>query len=182
MRSDPRADIVIRPATATDVPAILAIEQVSAGAPHWPAARYAEMLADDPGSLQKRALLVAEIGGDIAGYAVAMVVAEDAELESIAVSPAFRRQGVGLRLGEALLDWAIAQGAAEIYLEVRATNLAAYLLYEWLGFYKTGIRKSYYDNPLEDAVLMTCHIRDQRSEKRDQRLENREQGAGNKGM
>ena len=158
MRMSPRSDIVIRPATADDIPAVLAIEQVCADAPHWPEARYVEMLSEDSESLQKRALFVAEIGGVIAGYAVAMVVAENAELESMAVSPAFRRQGVGIRLGEAVLDWAIAQGAAEIYLEVRVTNLAAYLLYEWLDFDKTGIRKSYYDDPLEDAVLMTCRL------------------------
>jgi [ribosomal protein S18]-alanine N-acetyltransferase len=88
-----------------------------------------------------------------AGFLIALQVAPEWELENIVVSAAARRTGLGTRLLRALLHAAGETNSVAVFLEVRASNAAARGLYEKLGFRQTGRRKSYYANPLEDAIL-----------------------------
>lgn len=88
--------------------------------------------------------------GELMGYCFVTQVMDTADLDNIAVSPAFRRQGVA----RALLDTAFAGMEADIHLEVRASNAPAIALYQKFGFTQCGIRKNYYENPREDALLM----------------------------
>jgi [ribosomal protein S18]-alanine N-acetyltransferase len=88
-----------------------------------------------------------------AGFLIARRVAHEWELENIVVSPAARRSGLGARLLEGLLQVARERNGEALFLEVRDSNAAARGLYEKLGFRQTGRRKSYYANPLEDAIL-----------------------------
>lgn len=83
---------------------------------------------------------------------------DDAELIRIAASPEHRREGIGRRLLDALIDEAKKCGAGSIFLEVRRSNAAAIKLYEGAGFEHTGVRKDYYHAPKEDALIMryTC--------------------------
>ena len=91
--------------------------------------------------------------GTLLGYGGISLVADEAEIITVAVSPAHRRQGIARALMEHML--CLAEDArASVYLEVRASNTPARELYRSLGFAETGMRKNYYSAPREDAVLM----------------------------
>lgn len=93
--------------------------------------------------------------GNIIGFAVYSVLFEDAELYDIAVDPAHRKKGIGDKLLQAVLRDCFERGAETIRLEVRESNLPARKLYEKHGFlYEKNVRKNYYQNPTEDALLM----------------------------
>lgn len=99
--------------------------------------------------------IVAEDGeGNILGYAGLHVVLDEGYIDNIAVEPDARRHGVA----SALLDIYCRFGAvnlAFLTLEVRASNEAAIGLYEKYGFHRAGLRPGYYQQPREDAVIMT---------------------------
>jgi ribosomal-protein-alanine N-acetyltransferase len=80
-----------------------------------------------------------------------------AELETIVIAPSRQRQGLGRLLFEALTGELRASGVHELQLEVRASNLAARAFYRSAGFGQSGLRRAYYTDPVEDAVLM--HLR-----------------------
>lgn len=88
------------------------------------------------------------------GFGCLLVVAGEGELVDIAVSPAYRKQGIGQRLMTSLLSEAQNRHVEQIFLEVRQTNTPAQGLYRKNGFVEIGIRKRYYREPVEDAVLM----------------------------
>lgn len=102
--------------------------------------------------------VVAVADSKIVGYANASAVCGECELNRIAVLPEFRN----LKIGEALLkEVAAACKAAEnniMFLEVRESNCRAIGLYKKFGFEKCGLRKNYYKNPTENAVLMSLKI------------------------
>jgi ribosomal-protein-alanine N-acetyltransferase len=70
----------------------------------------------------------------------------------------WQRRGVGQALCRAVLDWCRAEGATEVELEVRAGSLGARRVYERLGFVEVGLRRGYYENPVEDALLMRVEL------------------------
>ena len=84
------------------------------------------------------------------GYLIVTQVMDVADIDNIAVAPAFRRQGVA----SLLLDTALAGMEADVFLEVRASNAPAVALYQKYGFAQIGIRRNYYEKPREDAILM----------------------------
>ena len=94
----------------------------------------------------------------LVGWGGIWCVADEAEIASVCVDPAYRRLGGGTKLLQTLLRQARISGAQNVYLEVRASNQAAQELYRGAGFECIGVRKRYYTNPLEDAVLMRCNI------------------------
>ena len=94
-----------------------------------------------------------------AGFAAASVAGDVADVLDIAVTPAYRKQGIGKRLLRTLLDELSSLGVCEVFLEVRASNSAAISLYTSFGFEKCGERKSYYSSPREDALLYKLSIR-----------------------
>ena len=94
----------------------------------------------------------------VLGYAGIWCVFENADITNIAVSPDFRRRGVGEKLLLALVTEAKIRGADNIRLEVRANNTAAIMLYEKCGFSKIGVRKKYYSDNGEDALIMERKI------------------------
>jgi len=144
--------IFVRPMTAADIDGVLEIEQGLPEAPHWP--RPAYLAAIDPEAALRRVALVAEESGVILGFAVASLSPPEAELESIAAAAGHQRRGLASRLFWALVAELRVDGAAEILLEVRASNRAAIELYRRLGFAEAGRRPRYYADPIEDAVLM----------------------------
>lgn len=93
--------------------------------------------------------------GEIAGYIGCHIVLEEGYIANVAVAPEWRRRGVGRQLVQALLAEAQANGLAFVTLEVRASNRAAQGLYHACGFVCVGRRPGFYQNPPEDAVLMT---------------------------
>ena len=93
--------------------------------------------------------------GRVVGFLVARVIPPQAELESIAVSAAEQRRGIGRRLLEAMVEELRAARVREALLEVRASNQRALNFYSSLGWKETGRRPRYYADPEEDAVLMS---------------------------
>ncbi|MGN0342323.1 MAG: ribosomal protein S18-alanine N-acetyltransferase [Roseburia sp.] len=88
------------------------------------------------------------------GYCGIYLAADEGEITNVAVDPAYRRKGVARALLQQLLQQAKERGASHIVLEVRASNEAARALYEKLGFTACGVRKNFYQKPVEDAWVM----------------------------
>lgn len=91
---------------------------------------------------------------NIVGYAGIMVIADEAELLSIAVTESYRRNEIAQRLLDVLIVQAREKGAYRMLLEVRCSNKAAISLYYKNDFRDIGLRKNYYSNPTEDAFIM----------------------------
>lgn len=100
------------------------------------------------------AYLVYEEEGLLRGYCVMRILGDEGEIQRIAVEPAFRRQGIARKLMDAMVDLARQRGVREMALEVRESNVGARKLYESYGFAEEAVRKGYYHNPSEDAVIM----------------------------
>jgi len=143
---------LIRPATRFDIPAMLAIESRSVTAAHWSSAQYEELFSNSNPSLRRLALAItAET--IILGFLVARGLGEEWEIENLAVEGTARRRGLGTRLLLEFLDLVRAEGAREIFLEVRESNRAARSLYGKWSFVESGKRVGYYREPDEDAVV-----------------------------
>jgi ribosomal-protein-alanine N-acetyltransferase len=138
--------------TGADLDAVLAIAAALPSAPHWPRDTYAAALESE--TWPQRVSLVAESAGSVAGFAVAVLVAGEGEIESIAVAPGWQRRGIGMALLRELQRALAAEGVLAIVLEVRESNRAAASLYAQAGFREVGRRNGYYRDPVEDAVLM----------------------------
>lgn len=147
----------IRAFDANDVAAIHAIQLKCPHAAQWQVDDYLH-LADDPFSL----VLVAELESanlrEVVGFAAFHRLIDETELRNLAVSPTHQRQGIA----RALLEHGTAKlwetGMRRIFLEVRASNRPALELYASLGFSLLSRRKDYYQNPVEDALVMTLDI------------------------
>jgi [ribosomal protein S18]-alanine N-acetyltransferase len=129
----------------------MGLERESATSAHWSETHYQDFFSDN----QKRLVLVGEsIGeGNPVAFLVAHHVAEEWELENVVVARAQQRKGVARELLAVLISRAKETNSRAVFLEVRASNVPARGLYEKAGFHETGRRKSYYQNPLEDAIL-----------------------------
>jgi ribosomal-protein-alanine N-acetyltransferase len=138
----------IDPFSAADLAAVAAIEAETPGP--WSTAQLAAELERQGGwrYVARRA------DGDVIGYLCGYTVADEAEILKLAVRASCRRQGVAVQLVRHALAGLAAQGVARVFLELRAGNQPARRLYEQFGFRATGVRKGYYRNPPEDAVLM----------------------------
>ena len=119
----------------------------------WSAASIAHDICDSDIAI----VLVAEYGGEFAGYADAWCVAGEAQLNNIAVLPERQRTGIGLALMKELIERTVKSGMSELSLEVRPSNAAAVGLYESLGLEVCGIRKGYYADNGEDALIMKMY-------------------------
>jgi [ribosomal protein S18]-alanine N-acetyltransferase len=91
----------------------------------------------------------------IAGFIVSRLVSGELHVNNVAVRPEFRRQGIAALLLEAVIRQGQTDGARIAFLEVRAGNAAAQGLYRRCGFQVTGLRRRYYREPVEDALLMS---------------------------
>ena len=98
------------------------------------------------------------IAGPVVGYIIAQIIADEAEILSLAVAPLAQRRGVGTALLGRLMAQREAQNIGAIWLEVAADNSTAIRLYEKAGFIVSGHRPRYYRRPggAVDAVLMKC--------------------------
>ncbi|MGH2706605.1 MAG: ribosomal protein S18-alanine N-acetyltransferase [Actinomycetota bacterium] len=101
-----------------------------------------------------RVYLVARNEGHVIGYGGLMLGASEGHITTIAVDPAFHRRHIGMKLMLALVDAAIERGARSISLEVRKSNDGAQRMYELFGFQPVGIRRGYYVETGEDAIVM----------------------------
>lgn len=97
---------------------------------------------------------VYEQNGQILGYCNLRLLAGEGEVQRIAVLPEYRRMGLARKMMEIMVDYARENHALSVSLEVRAGNLPARNLYETYGFTAEAVRKGYYRNPSEDAIIM----------------------------
>jgi ribosomal-protein-alanine N-acetyltransferase len=138
----------IREMTLDDLEEVMEIERESFSVPWTETGFFTFLLRQDT------LFLVAEEGGRIAGYCGAVLVPDEGDVTNVAVAGKCRGRGIGKQLVRELAERSAAQGVRKLYLEVRASNTRALELYRGQGFVQTGIRKSYYEDPVEDAVLM----------------------------
>jgi ribosomal-protein-alanine N-acetyltransferase len=98
-------------------------------------------------------------GGQLLALACGWLVVDELHITAVAVDPAHRRQGLGRRVLELLLERAAAAGAAHATLEVAASNGAAVALYGRCGFSTAGVRRAYYRNG-DDALVQWRRLHD----------------------
>lgn len=108
-----------------------------------------------------RAYYVARIGRELVGYAGLMVTLDEAHVTTIAVDPKRHRSKIGTRLLLVLVREAVERGATAVTLEVRMSNVGAQDLYRRFGFTPVGVRKNYYQEVGEDALVMWAYDVDQ---------------------
>jgi ribosomal-protein-alanine N-acetyltransferase len=152
--SDPSPSLSIRSATPADLDEIVEIESASYAAP-WSPETFKSLFGRKGVSF-----LVAEDGAELVGYAIAWEVAEEAELGNLAVSPRFRRRGIGGALLDRMIDHLAGHALRSLFLEVRWSNGAALRLYESRGFQQISVRKRYYERPPEHARVLRLELPD----------------------
>ena len=144
-------DTVIRRMTINDVDGVHAIEAATFARP-WSKQDFVKEMTTNACARY----LVAEKDGAVIGYAGAWIVLDEAHVTNVAVDQDFRGQGVGRQLTAALMQYASNLGVVYATLEVRKSNEAAKRLYQSLGFEYVGVRKRYYEDNGEDALLYCC--------------------------
>ncbi len=103
-------------------------------------------------------MIVAKMQDDIVGYAGMYSVAGEGYVYNVAVQKEFRCKGIGTALVKNMISYSKETKLKFLSLEVRKSNKSAIGLYEKLGFKVVGVRKSFYEKPIEDAIIMTNNI------------------------
>lgn len=142
----------VRLAEAGDVSQIVAIEQQVHHDPMSESTILNEL------SIEQGRFWVVLAYDVVIAYAMVWIVVDQAELHNIAVAASHQRQGIARRLMQWICDDARVHGATSMFLEVRQGNLPARQLYERLGFEDIGVRRKYYQHPIEDAVVMSLDV------------------------
>lgn len=131
-----------------DVADLVALEKLCFSVP-WSAKQYATVMDNEPFRV-----VGLRREGALAGYLTFFAAAWEMEVLNIAVRPDLRRQGIGRQLLDHVLQLCRSMGMKRGYLEVRRSNVAARTLYEAFGFEEVGVRKRYYPDNQEDAIVM----------------------------
>ena len=142
------SDIIVRKMQPEDLLQVCEIEKDNFSLP-WSEKSFLESMERDD-----TLFLVALDREEVAGYLGCYCVAGEGEITNVAVKSSYRRQGVGGKLLETLYEEAKALHTQEFFLEVRESNEAAISLYSRQGFVKEGVRKNFYEQPVENAVIM----------------------------
>lgn len=144
------SEVIIRRMTMDDVDGVAAVEAAT-----FPTPWSRDAFASEMKNVAAR-YLVAEMDGRIIGYAGAWIILDESHITNIAVLSEYRGQKIGRRLTHGLMQYLSNLGAAYATLEVRKSNAVAQSLYVSLGFVKLGVRKRYYEDNGEDALIMVC--------------------------
>lgn len=141
--------LTIRPMTEVDIPKVVGIERSIFSIP------WSEKSFEDSIRLEHTIYLVAvEPNQGIVGYCGMYRVFNEGEITNVAVDEPYRRLGVATALLNELMAEGKNLGIDTFFLEVRESNLRARQLYRKLGFENVGVRKNFYEKPLENAVIM----------------------------
>lgn len=144
-------DCIIRRMTIADLDAVAAIEAATFPTP-WSKDSFRMELERNVAARY----LVAEKAGEVIGYGGAWIILDESHITNIAIAESQRGHGYGRLLTEALMQYLANLGAAYATLEVRKSNIRAQNLYKSVGFIQLGVRKRYYEDNNEDALLMVC--------------------------
>ncbi|QIB70406.1 ribosomal protein S18-alanine N-acetyltransferase [Aminipila butyrica] len=143
------SQLIIRSAQEDDVQEMAGLDRVCFADP-WSEESFAYEL-----KLNQRAFYIAaEIEGRLVGYAGLWAILDEGHITNVAVAPEYRRKGIGRALVTSLMEVAEENGLTSFTLEVRESNLPAQKLYTELDFKPAGIRKGYYHDNGENAVIM----------------------------
>jgi len=148
-----RANVSLRPMQMDDLDTIMLIEPTIYTHP-WTRGNFSDSLNSGYSAW------VLEADQKIIGYALLMMVLDEAHLLNLSVAKSHQKQGLGRYLLEHMLQIAQNHKAANMFLEVRPSNISAIALYENMGFCEMAVRRNYYPahNGREDAVLMGLAI------------------------
>jgi len=144
--------MIFRPMLLADLDKVVAIEKASMPSP-WSKELFEEELKRSQANY-----FVIEEDGALAGYVGYWEAPQEAHIITVAMAPAFRKRGLGKRMMDHFLAYAAQKGARLATLEVRESNLAGRRLYEKCDFRMVAIRKKYYSDNQEDAVVMIREI------------------------
>ena len=141
----------IRRMTLEDVPQVHAIELATFPTP-WSEQSFIDEMTKNVCARY----MVAEQDGAILAFAGAWMILDEGHITNIAVAQEHRGRGIGKAVTEALKQYAANLGVQYMTLEVRKSNLVAQSMYKGLGFIELGVRKRYYEDNGEDALIMVC--------------------------
>lgn len=144
--------VYFREIQSADMDEIVTIERASFTSP-WSARFFLEEIR-----VSYAKSVLAEMAGRIVGYIIYWQLPKEVDIHNLAVHPAYRRQGIGRSLLSSAIDSAKGQGSNCVTLEVRKSNQAAQQLYYSLGFVERGVRKKYYSDDGEDALVMVLEL------------------------
>jgi len=151
--------VTLRPMRWWDIDPAMVLERELFGSDSWaPELFWSELAEHD-----NRHYLVAELNGELVGYAGLLAYVDDGYIQTIAVAPSAQGRGIGTRLMVALLREARRVGLPVVGLEVRADNERAQALYRRFGFAQVGVRRGYYQPSGADAVIMLAREVDGRA-------------------
>jgi ribosomal-protein-alanine N-acetyltransferase len=145
-------NLIIRQMQPEDVDTALLIERQSFTTP-WSATSFLSEVRS-PASTA----LMAELNGTCVGYIIVKIVADECHLYDLAVDPKLRRRGIAKALLQNILKILDHTTVRFFFLEVRASNDPAINLYRAMGFSEYALRRSYYEKPTEDAILMRLSL------------------------
>jgi len=142
---------------AADISRVMDIAAGLPDAPHWPENAYARAL-DTAAAPARVALVADDPEGSVSGFAVAVLIPPQAELETIVVALPAQRRGLGAGLLAELFTTLKNREITEVMLEVRESNQGARRFYAASGFEEAGRRTGYYAEPKEDAILLSRRL------------------------
>lgn len=154
-QESPPAPIYIRKARSKDIAQIMEIEIEQFPHP-WKRDYFISELTHDISFFY-----VAENKrtGELAGLIIYWIFGETMELHHIATAGNYKKKGIGKQLLEFMLEMAKQEQVAEVFLEVRESNTVAIGFYEAFGFQQAGVRKNYYSEPVENALIYRLEIK-----------------------
>lgn len=134
--------------TEEDVAAVAALEAENFSRP-WSYDAFLKTLSDE-----NYIVMIAKEKDALLGYCVLLCTGDEADITNVCTAPEARGKGVATGMMTALMEEGRSRGVVEFFLEVRESNTPARGLYTKLGFEEIGLRKNYYEEPREHAVLM----------------------------
>lgn len=152
---------LIRRMEVADIPAVTALDHQCFTLP-WPERSYLYELTGNENSIPLVATFPDTEGvSKLAGFIVVWMIIDEAHIGTIGVAQDFRRKGIAEELIRDAFTQAKERGALQAFLEVRSGNTGAIHLYKKLGFIVDGVRKGYYQDNHEDAILMSLAFLDE---------------------
>lgn len=148
-----KAEILIRMMSADDIDNVMEVEHNAFSMP-WSRRAFENEMYNN----QFAHYLVAEVGGKIVGYCGVWIVIDEAHVTNIAVHSRYRGRKIGQELLANLMELAYTYGGRTMTLEVRETNETARNLYDKFGFVPGGVRKNYYMDNNENAIVMWVNM------------------------
>ncbi|WP_373895193.1 ribosomal protein S18-alanine N-acetyltransferase [Virgibacillus natechei] len=147
------SEMVIRKMELTDVDEVMEVERATFAAP-WPTDIFYQEILDNEHAFY----FVMKLDDKAIGYIGTWIVIDDMQITNIAIHPAYRGYKFGEMLFKYIFQYAIKLGVARLSLEVRKSNIVAQKMYRKFGLVPGGIRKNYYADDQEDAIVMWVNL------------------------